>query len=76
MAIRKNKKNKNSGIRNYAKYSSLAFEMLGIIFLGTIAGVKLDEKFSQDFPLFTIILSPLSVIIALYLVLRDFIKKK
>ena len=28
---------------NYAKYSSIALQMLGIIGLGTYAGVKLDQ---------------------------------
>jgi len=72
---RKNKDPKKSSINSFAKYSGIAFEMLGIIFFGTYAGVKLDEKRDAEFPLFTTILSLLSVIIALYLVLKNFIKK-
>ncbi len=71
---KRNKKN-NRDIRNYARYSGLAFEMLGIIFLGTFAGVKIDARMSNDIPVFTIILSLFSVVAALYIVLKDLIKK-
>ena len=46
-----------------------------IIFAGAFGGVKLDEKTRWEFPLFTLILSLLGVGAALYLVLKDLIKK-
>jgi F0F1-type ATP synthase assembly protein I len=72
MKKKRNKHNNNN--RNYAKYSGIAFEMLGIIFLGTLAGYKLDEHTAMEFPIFTLCLSLLSVFAALYVVLKDFIK--
>lgn len=57
-----------------AKYSGLAFEMLGIVVLGAFVGYKLDEKRAAEFPLWTLILSLLGVFVALYLVLKDLIK--
>jgi len=72
---KKNPKNpSNKGIRDFAKYSGMAFQMVGIILLTTWGGVKLDELLKLETPVFTIILSLLGVFAALYTVLRDFIK--
>ena len=72
---KKNPKNpSNKGIRDFAKYSGMAFQMIGIILLTTWGGVKLDELLKFETPVFTIILSLLGVFAALYTVLRDFIK--
>ncbi|RLD36393.1 MAG: hypothetical protein DRI73_00780 [Bacteroidetes bacterium] len=60
---------------NYARFSGLAFQMGIIIFAGVYGGIKLDEKVKWETPVFTIVLSLLSVIISLYIVLKDFIKK-
>lgn len=76
MKKRKNKDDKKSGINSYARYSGIAFEMLGIISLGTFAGIKIDEKRNAEFPLFTTILSLVSVFIALFVVLKNIIIKK
>ena len=61
---------------DFAKYSSIAFEMLVIIGGLTWGGVWLDKKLQNETPWFTIILSPLSVIIALLVVLKDLNRKK
>ena len=50
--------------------------MGAIIFLGTFGGIKLDQVISLKFPLFTVTLSFLSVLLAMYYVLKDFIGKK
>jgi len=72
---KKNPKNlSNKGIRDFARYSGMAFQMIGIILLTTWGGVKLDEMLKFETPVFTIILSLLGVFAALYTVLRDFIK--
>ena len=54
----------------------MVIQMGLIIFAGVYGGIKLDEKLELDFPLFTLIFSLLSVAAALYVVLKDFIKKK
>jgi hypothetical protein len=74
MKKRKNNDPKKSGLQNVAKYSGLAFEMLGIIVLGTLGGHKLDQLFEKQFPLWTVVLSLASVFISLYLVLNDLLK--
>jgi len=62
-------------LSNYARYSSMAFQMLAIILLGVFAGFKLDQWIHTK-PIFTIILSIGSVILAIYTVTKDLLKKK
>lgn len=71
-----NKNQKKNYLNNYAKYSSIAFQMLAIILLGVFGGVKLDEWLNLSIPIFTVFLSLLSVIVAIYSVVKDLIKKK
>jgi len=48
-----------------------------IIFLGVWGGQKLDAIMSiANFPLFTILLSFVSVFMAIYIAVRDFLKNK
>jgi hypothetical protein len=68
------KKPVNKGISDFARYSGMAFQMFGIIFLTTWGGVKLDKLTGFDTPVFTIILSLLGVFAAIYTVVRDLIK--
>ena len=70
----KNSDNQNA-LKNYAKYSSIALQMLAIILLGVLGGVKIDEWVSWEFPVFTALLSIFSVVLAIYYVTRDFFKK-
>ncbi|WP_229599467.1 AtpZ/AtpI family protein [Runella rosea] len=56
---------------NYAKYSSIGMQMLGIIGLGTYAGVKLDEWQGNKIPGWTLALSLLSIAAALYNFIRQ-----
>lgn len=71
-SLRKTKKNLN----NFAHYSGMGFQMLAVILIGTFGGIKLDKITHFNFPIFTVILSLLSVFIAMYLILKDFIGKK
>ena len=45
-----------------------------VIGLGAYSGVKLDEKYPNFAPFFTIVLSLLGIAIGLYLVLKEVIK--
>ncbi len=58
-------------INAYAKFSGIAFQMIAIIGLGTYGGVKLDEKYPNNYSLFTIILSLASVAIAMFYVIKQ-----
>lgn len=59
-----------------AKYLSMATYMAVIITLGTLGGRWLDTHFQlTTFPLFTLVLSLLSVFAAMWYFIRDFLKK-
>ncbi|MCF8303836.1 MAG: AtpZ/AtpI family protein [Bacteroidales bacterium] len=61
-------------LENYAKYSSLAIQMLAMILIGVYGGFKLDEWINTGFPVFTVLLSIVSVAGAVYYAIKDFIK--
>ena len=74
----KNKDTKNdqdSPLSSYAKYSGLAFQMGAVIAITVWGGVKLDEMTGNEKPIFTIILSLFGVFTAIYVAIKDFIKK-
>ena len=58
---------------NYAKYSSLAFQMIFIILLGVFGGIKLDEWLGLK-PVLTITLTILAVILSIYYAIKDLLK--
>ena len=58
-------------LRDYARYSGMAFQMGLIILAGTYIGKKLDEYFHFERPYLTVLLALLSTFSALYLVLKD-----
>lgn len=64
----------NKGIKDFARYSGMAFQMIGIILVSTWGGIKLDKLMSFEKPVFTIILSLLGVFAAIYNAVKDFIK--
>jgi hypothetical protein len=64
-------------LNSYAKYSGIGIQMILIIGGGCYGGFKLDEHFKNtETPVFTIILSLLSIGLAMYVVLKDFIAPK
>jgi F0F1-type ATP synthase assembly protein I len=64
----------NKGIRDFARYSGIAFQMTGIILVTVWGGVKLDKLTGWHTPVFTIVLSLLGVFAAIYTAVKDFIK--
>lgn len=60
---------------NYARYSSIAFQMLIIILIGVFGGYKLDQWLQLKFPVFTVILSIIAVILSIYTVTKDLLKQ-
>jgi F0F1-type ATP synthase assembly protein I len=57
------------------KYTSIAVQMIAIILAGVFGGKFLDKFLDTRF-IFTVILSFSSVILAIYFVVKDLIKKK
>ena len=63
-----------SPLENYARYTSMGIQMLVIIFLGVFGGYKLDQLAGTT-PLLTLLLSFAGVTMAIYLAIKDFLKK-
>ncbi len=68
------KKQGNKGVKDFARYSGIAFQMIGVILVTVWGGKKLDEISGFDKPIFTICLSLLGVFAAIYTAIKDFIK--
>lgn len=66
---------KKRSLEAYARYSSIAFQMLVIILAGVFGGYKLDQWLHTG-PVFTIICSFSSVVLAIYFVTKDLLRKK
>jgi ATP synthase protein I len=74
-SLKNRKSNKeNSGIGDYARYSGIAFQMIGIILITVWGGTKLDKLCGLETPVFTIVLSLIGVFGAMYIAIKDFIK--
>lgn len=71
-----NPKKSRPSLKSYARYSNIALQMGAIIFAGTFGGLKLDEFLGWKFPLFTLLLSLSSVAVAIYLVIKDLLRKQ
>lgn len=67
---------KKSLLNNYAKYSTVGFQMFAIIAAFTYVGYKIDEQRQAKTPLATALLSLVGVLIALYVVIRTLRKIK
>ena len=63
-------------LNDYARYSSIGFQMIAVVLIGVWGGIQLDKLVAFKFPVFTVVLSISSVFISLYLVLKDLFKKK
>ncbi len=60
------------------KYASMATYMAVIISAGVLGGKWLDDHYpiSEEIPVFTLVLSLLSVFASMWYFIRDFVKKK
>jgi len=66
-----NKPQKNSPLHKYTRFSGIAFQMAATIFVGTFIGVKLDEKYPNEYSAFTLIFSLVFVFASLYTVIKQ-----
>lgn len=69
------KKKNSSPLKFYARYSSLTFQMIAIILAGAFGGRAIDAKLTSEFPIFTVVLTILAVIIATIYGMRELFKK-
>jgi Putative F0F1-ATPase subunit Ca2+/Mg2+ transporter len=66
-----NNDQKKKSLNKWVSLMNIPFQMGLIIFAFTYLGMWLDEKYSNDSSLWTIVLSLFSVFIALYNVIRQ-----
>jgi F0F1-type ATP synthase assembly protein I len=50
--------------------------MIVVILLGVFGGIQLDKWLHSKFPVFTVVLSFLGVVLGIYIGLKDFIRTK
>ncbi|MDR9373716.1 MAG: AtpZ/AtpI family protein [Schleiferiaceae bacterium] len=70
----RDKKDK-SPLQQYVFYSGLGFQMLAIILSGALLGDWLDDTYQVENRLFTILLSLLSIFLALFITLRKLLRR-
>lgn len=70
------KNKKDSPLKFYAKYSSLALQMIVIIVAGAFGGKALDEWLKWEFPVFTLVLTLLAVVVSTIYGMREIFKQK
>jgi ATP synthase protein I len=70
------KKKKPDALKEYGKYSSLAFQMVIIIGGLTWLGHWIDSFTGWHFPVFLVVFAMLSVVLAIYYAIKDLIKFK
>lgn len=59
----------------FLRYSGMATQMLGTILAFTYGGYKLDEWQQNKVPVWTLVLSLVSIAASLYLLIRSFTKQ-
>ena len=68
--------NESKEVNNFAKYTSIAFQMLATIGIFTFIGYKIDENRSSHKLIFTAIFGAIGTLISLFMVIRGLIKNK
>lgn len=68
---KKDKKEWKSPLAGYARFSAIAMQMGIMIAIGVIGGFKLDRFLNFRFPIFTVILSMVSVAGAIWLLIKE-----
>lgn len=71
-----NPDDKQKGVQAYLKYSGLAFQMAGIIFLSIIVGRQIDDYLKLEKPYATVVLSLLGLTGFMYKLYIDLMKDK
>lgn len=70
------KKKNDSSLKFYAKYSSLGLQMIVIIVGAAFGGREIDKYIDWEFPVFTVSLTIISVIVAVIYGMRGLFKQK
>ncbi len=66
---------KSNYLKEYSKYSSLVFQMIAIAALGVLGGIQLDKWLKMKGPVFTITLTVVMTLFAIFHLFRTLLKK-
>lgn len=66
---------KQKSYNSFLRYSGMGIQMVVTIVAGTFFGRWLDQKFQMSFPVFLLLGVLLSVFAAIYLAIKDLIRK-
>jgi len=69
------KRGRMSYLKEYAKYSSLIFQMIAMVAAGVLGGIQLDRYFSGKGHIITILLTICTTFAAIYYLFRTLLKK-
>lgn len=72
---KKEKSNSGEGLSSYSRYSTIAIQMVVIIVITSLGGVRLDKLAGTE-PWLTVILSLLGVTAAMWLVIKEALRNK
>jgi ATP synthase protein I len=61
-------------LRDYARYSNLAFQLIAVILAAFFIGWQLDKWIHIGFPLFTLLFSVGGLFVMIYLLIKDLSK--
>lgn len=79
MTSRKNnipQKSKKSPLGSYVRYTSIGLQMVIIILAGAFGGRELDKIVKWEFPVFTVGLTILALVLAMIYFMAEIFKKK
>ncbi|UBM62698.1 AtpZ/AtpI family protein [Candidatus Sulfidibacterium hydrothermale] len=71
----KQKKDKKDALKAYAVYSALGMQMAVIVVAGAFGGRALDKWGQWHFPVFTVVLTLLSIVLSILYGMREFFKQ-
>ena len=75
MSKKETNQEKKRPLANYGRYTGIAFQMIAVLLMGGFGGLKADEYF-QTSPILTVVFSLIAVVMAMVMVVREFIGKK
>lgn len=58
-------------LSGYARYTSLAAQMLFTILVGVFGGIYLDKFLDWGFPVFTLLFTLAAVFLSIYMIIRE-----
>jgi len=72
----KGKKDKKPSLKFYAVYSSLGIQMAVIVIAGAFGGREMDKWLQWHFPVFTIVLTLVAIVLSILYGIRELFKQQ